>query len=105
MPSNFERKARRKQQTRLTFNPVEQSSSPANISPAKVRYELPGKKQRPTPVSSFTGPINDSESEDTLAKEGDFDPAKVKSSQRTFKPLPTPAKSSQQQAQASSSLG
>ena len=104
MPSNLERKARRsKRQTRLTFNPVDRSSSPANMSPATVRYELPGKKQRPTPVSSFTGLVNDSESEDVLSS---AIPAVAKENQKLpFKPLPTPAKSSQQPTQVDSSFG
>ncbi|KAE9370328.1 hypothetical protein N431DRAFT_559521 [Stipitochalara longipes BDJ] len=106
MPSNFERKARRKQQTRLTFD---RSSSPANMSPAKVRYELPGKKQRPTPVSSFIGAI-DSESEDVLSStiRNDFsDPNSVVANENQklpFKPLPTPAKSSQQPAKVDTSF-
>jgi len=110
MPSNFERKLRRKQQTRLTFDPVDRSSSPANMSPAKVRYELPGKKQRPTPVSSFTG-VNDSESEDILSStlKGDISSetsAAAKENRKLpFKLLPTPAKSSQQLAKVDTSLG
>lgn len=109
MPSNFERKARRKQQTRLTFDPVDRGSSPANTSPAKVRYELPGKKQRPTPVSSFTA-ADDSESEDVLSsamKSGRSNAtAAGKENQKLpFKPLPTPAKSSQQPAKVDTSLG
>jgi hypothetical protein len=110
MPSNFERKARRKQQTRLTFDPVDRSSSPANMSPAKVRYELPGKRQRPTPVSSFTGFVNDSESEDILSSTMKNDssneaPAAAEGVKLPFKALPTPAKSSQQPAQVNTSLG
>lgn len=103
---------RSKRQTRLTFNPVDQSSSPvANMSPAKVRYELPGKKQRPTPVSSFTGLVNDSGSEDVLSsamnKGSHHDtPAVAKENEKLpFKPLPTPAKSSQLPTQVDSSFG
>ena len=111
MPSNLERKARRKQQTRLTFDPVDRSSSPTNLSPAKVRYEMPGKKQRPTPISSFTGLVNDSESEDVLSStmKDDFSndtSAAAKENQKLpFKGLPTPAKSSQQPAKVDTSLG
>jgi hypothetical protein len=111
MPSNLERKARRKRQTRLTFDPVDRSSSPANMSPAKVRHELPGKRQRQTPASSFTGFTNDSENGDVLSsvKKGDFSiessaPAK-KNQKSPFKPLPTPAKSSQLQAKVDTSIG
>jgi hypothetical protein len=112
MPSNYERKARRsKRQTRLTFDPIDRSSSPANMSHAKVQYEIPGKKQRPTPVSSFTGLVDDSESEDVLSSamnNGSYNdtPAVPKENQkRPFKPLPTPAKSSQKPTQVDSSFG
>lgn len=110
MPSNLERKARRKRQTRLTFDPVDRSSSPVNMSPAKVRYELPGKRQRQPPVSSFTGFTNDSESEDVLSsvKKDDFSiesSAPAKNQKLPFKPLPTPAKSSQPQAKVDTSIG
>jgi hypothetical protein len=110
MPSNFERKARRKHQTRLTFEPVDQSSSPANMSHTEVRVEIPSKRQRPTPVSSFVGAI-DSESEDMLssAVRNDFsdqDSGITKEIQKLpFKPLPTPAKSSQLPAKLDTSLG
>ncbi|KAN0106536.1 protein of unknown function (DUF4211) domain containing protein [Hyaloscypha variabilis] len=109
MPSNFERKARRKHQTRLTFEPVDQSSSPANMSNTEVRVEIPSKRQRPTPVSSFVGAI-DSESEDMLssAVRNDFsdqDSGITKEIQKLpFKPLPTPAKSSQLPAKLDTSL-
>jgi hypothetical protein len=81
------------------------------MSPATVRYELPGKKQRPTPVSSLTGLVNDSESEDVLSSamnNGSYNdtPAVPKENQKLpFKPLPTPAKSSQKPIQVDSSFG
>jgi hypothetical protein len=98
MPSNLERKARRKRQIRLTFDPVNRSSSPASLPPAKARYEIPGKKQRSTPVSSFVGLVNDSESEDMLS-------SVKKDHKLSFKPLPTPAKSSQPQVKIDMSIG
>lgn len=80
------------------------------MSPTKVRYEIPGKKQRPTPVSSFTGLVNDSESEDVLSSamnNGLYNgsPAVAKENQKLpFKPLPTPTKSSQKPTQVDSSF-
>jgi hypothetical protein len=107
MPSNLERKARRKRQTRLMFDPVDRSSSPANMSPAKMRPEFPGTRQRPTPVSSFARFKNDSESEDVLPPgKKDAAPATAKRNQKLpFKPLPTPAKSSQPQVKVDTSIG
>lgn len=49
MPRNFDRLARRRQQTRLRFDPLASSSSPATISPARVRYEP---VKLPTPAKS-----------------------------------------------------
>jgi hypothetical protein len=111
MPSNFKRKARRKRQTRLTFDPVDRSSSPANMSPTKVRYELLGKRQGQTPISSFAGFSNESESEDMLSSAkkdglGIETPAAAKKSEKLpFKTLPTPAKSSQPLANVDTSIG
>ncbi|PBP18220.1 hypothetical protein BUE80_DR011089 [Diplocarpon rosae] len=93
MPNNIARKARRKHQTRLTFEPLA-SSSPAgsNMTPAKVRYEITGgKKETPRQVEeendSEDGPLGSS----ALAKfKGRKNMAK-----QLFKTLPTPAKSSQ----------
>lgn len=62
MPSNLERKARRKKQTRLVFEP----SGPAvgTLSPAKVRYSLRGENgKKPAP----TAPVVIKESDDELA--------------------------------------
>jgi hypothetical protein len=112
MPSNLERKARRKRQTLLTFDPIDLSSSPptANMSPAKVRYELPRTRQtRQAPASSVQLPENDSESDEILTSSKKHHlrtPASGKSNANAklpFKPLPTPAKSSQTQVKANSS--
>jgi hypothetical protein len=106
MPSNLERKARRKRQTRLTFGTIDLTSSPptANMSPAKVRYELPRTRQtRQTPASSVQLPENDSESDEILTSSKKHHlrtPASGKTNANAklpFKPLPTPAKSSQTQ--------
>lgn len=80
------------------------------MSPAKVRYELPGKRQRQTPVSSFAGLTNDSESEDLLssAKQDETSAAAAaakKNQKLPFKLLPTPAKSSQPQVKVDMSIG
>jgi hypothetical protein len=111
MPSNLERKARRKRQTRLTFDTVDLTSPPptANMSPAKVRYELPRTRQtRQTPASSSVQlPDNDSGSDDVLSsskKHRLTTPAARKANGKLpFKPLPTPAKSSQTQVKADGS--
>lgn len=110
MPSNLERKARRKKQTRLTFDPLDRSSSTANMSPTKVRYELPGTRQRQTPASSLQMAANSSDSEDVLssAKKNDFSaesPGAKENEKLPFKPLPTPAKSSQPQAKLDTAIG
>ncbi|KAE8451476.1 hypothetical protein EG329_003549 [Mollisiaceae sp. DMI_Dod_QoI] len=100
MPSNIERKARRKRQTRLTFDPVNQSSSPSLSSPAQVRYALNGTKR--TPASSRQDIADPFESDDVLSssKKADFSPAAQKNGKLPFKALPTPAKSSQIQVQS-----
>jgi len=98
MPSNIERKARRKKQTRLTFDPVDRSSSPARMSAAKAHYSLPG--QRSTPLSSMQpDPVEDTD-DDILASSKKSSvkssPAsRSKNGKLPFKALPTPAKSSQ----------
>lgn len=98
MVRNLDRKARNaKKQTRLTFNPIDRSSSPANgLSPAKVRYQLPENKR--TPASSLRKSADDSEGEDVLSSAN----GKVeglsgsgKAGKMQMKSLPTPAKSSQ----------
>ncbi|KUJ21864.1 uncharacterized protein LY89DRAFT_714896 [Mollisia scopiformis] len=104
MPSNLERKSQRKRQTRLTFDPVDLSSSPSTMSPAKVRYQLDGAKR--TPASSGQGSADAFESDNVphSSNKDDFSPApRKKTGKLPFKPLPTPAKSSQPQAQADDS--
>lgn len=101
MVKNLDRKARNaKKQTRLTFNPVDRSSSPANgPSPAKIRYELPGYER--TPASGLGKSADGSESEDVLSSangkvEGQVVGSKsCKAGKVPMKGLPTPVKSSQ----------
>jgi len=77
MPSNLERKARRKRQTRLVFEPSSSSpSATSTLSPANVRYSLRGEKAQR------------GDSEDELS-------INITPKMRNGKALPTPAKSSQ----------
>jgi hypothetical protein len=108
MPTNLGRKVRRKNQVRLAFEPVNQSSSPAKgkMSPAKVRYSLRDSKQTPASRTHTLG--NGYESEDILSSDKksimNKTPAKAKNNGKLpFKPLPTPAKSSQPQIKAGAS--
>ena len=95
--------SKKKKQTRLTFDPVDQSSSPApGPSPAKVRYA----KSAP-PLSKGSMPSSslqieeDSDSGDPItssALSARFKPPVRKNGRLPFKkaaPLPTPVKSSQ----------
>lgn len=108
MPSNLALKARRKRQTRLTFASLDQSTSPSTKSPAKVRNQLDGAER--TTASSHQDPADEfeSESEDVLSsskkEESSLAPQKM-NGKLPFKPLPTPAKSSQPQTQADESSG
>lgn len=88
-------KSSRKRQTRLTFDPVNQSSSPSGPSPAKVRYQLDGVTR--TPASTRPESADGFGSDDVLSssKKDDFTPVQKKTGKIPFKPLPTPAKSSQ----------
>ncbi|KAH8754005.1 hypothetical protein F5882DRAFT_339084 [Hyaloscypha sp. PMI_1271] len=63
MPSNFERKARRKQQTRLTFDPVDRSSSPTNVSPGKALPTPTKSSQQPAKVDTSLDELGESEDE------------------------------------------
>jgi hypothetical protein len=66
------------------------------MSAARGRYQLDGAKR--TPASSRPDPADDFESDDLLSssKKEDFSPAPPKKNGKLpFKPLPTPAKSSQ----------
>jgi len=105
MPSNLERLARRKRQTRLTFDAVDEKSSPAmKMSPAKVRYQKAGSqsaKQTGTPLSSSQIVVDDSGSEDILSsahKAANTPTRRTSGRKKTplfARALPTPVKSSQ----------
>jgi len=106
MPSNLERLARRKRQTRLTFDAVDENASPANkMSPAKVRYQKTGKqpvKQTGTPTSSFQIIVGQSDSDDILSsgqKAATTPTRRTSGRNKTTaiptRALPTPVKSSQ----------
>ncbi|KAG0648905.1 hypothetical protein D0Z07_4610 [Hyphodiscus hymeniophilus] len=107
MSSNLARQAaRRKQQTRLTFDPIDRdlrSSSPAtNLSPANVRYHLPDERNTPT-LSRNTHVIDEEEeSDDPLSSSKNSNimksakgKRKAKDGRLPFTALPTPVKSSQ----------
>ncbi|CZR56986.1 uncharacterized protein PAC_06875 [Phialocephala subalpina] len=103
MPPNLQKKAHRKRQTRLTFGPVDRSSSPPTISPARVRYELDGARR--TPASSRQDAADPFESGDVLSssKKDNFSSGgRKKNGTLPFKALPTPVKSSQIQAEGAS---
>lgn len=83
MPSNIERRARRKRQTRLVFEPTSSSpAAPNTLSPAKVRYSLRGENAPAAVVGD--------ENEDEL-----LIVSSTVSKTRSGKALPTPVKSSQ----------
>ncbi|TAQ89595.1 hypothetical protein B7494_g2060 [Chlorociboria aeruginascens] len=103
MPSNLQRKAaRRKKQTRLTFDVVNTgSSSVQTSSPAKVRDELPEKNAMASSSPKYT----EDDGDDDILSISNFDikvePQSTRSTRSridgklNFKALPTPAKSSQ----------
>jgi hypothetical protein len=62
MPSNIERKARRKKQTRLIFEASGSSLAAGTLSPAKVRYSLRGENRK-----KQTAPVVIEESDDELS--------------------------------------
>jgi hypothetical protein len=113
MPSNLERKARRRKQTRLTFDPLPSSScldssSPVNtrLTAAKVRYTLPG--QHSSFPSQVTGAEYESEDILSSAAKGIIGSEAIgkrtRDSMLPGKSLPTPRKSSQLPVQIDLSL-
>ncbi|KAG9246087.1 hypothetical protein BJ878DRAFT_314871 [Calycina marina] len=105
-PSNLGRLSRRKNQTRLTFDPVAPtgSSPSASMSPANVRHQKPGNKtantpSRPTRNKKAAEPASCTSSSKKPAPVAFESPrfllkSKKKASQSS-RALPTPAKSSQ----------
>jgi hypothetical protein len=120
MPPKLARKsARRKQQTRLTFEPIEpiepdlRGSSPStNMSPANIRYHLPNRRSTPSSSRIIYAVDYGEQSDDPLSsskKSNMVKPAKSKGRAKAdgklpFKALPTPVKSSQTMARGSSSF-
>ncbi|EKD19888.1 hypothetical protein MBM_01840 [Drepanopeziza brunnea f. sp. 'multigermtubi' MB_m1] len=99
MPPKIERKARRKRQTRLTFEPAPSSSSaPSSMAPAKVRYERAGKSGQT--ISSPKVAVDEEESSEdevlgSARRSGnavDTTPARGKTNlaKKLFKTLPAP---------------
>ncbi|KAG4437871.1 hypothetical protein IFR05_006631 [Cadophora sp. M221] len=109
MPSNIKRKAaRRKQQTRLTFEPVGSSSPAANMSPAHVRYEPVSKRATPASSLQQVADNEDGDSDDDVLGSSSKKKGGLRINTATacltgqrniakslFKTLPTPMKSSQ----------
>jgi len=101
MPSNFSRRSQRKKQTRLAFDLVEPSSS-ATMSPARVRYQM---SSSPSKVFDLTSPARMADdAERDLFPSGkkyavviETPKKQKKDGTLPFKPLATPAESSQAQ--------
>jgi hypothetical protein len=97
-PKNLARKANNhKKQTRLKFDPLDRSSSPASngMSPANVRYELSGARIRRTPSSlkiSDRSGSHDNRHSNNHESEGQIHAHKAT---MPAPGLPTPVKSSQ----------
>ena len=113
MASNLARKsARRKQQTRLTFDPIDPDlrySSPAtNKSPANVRYHLPNQRHTPSSSTNTYAVEDEEESEDPLFSSRGSNVAKPRgmgtAKDSLLKALPTPVKSSQMLRKGSGSF-
>lgn len=109
MPSNFSRRSQRTKQTRLTFDPVEPSSS-VTISPARIRYQ---RSSSPSKAFDLTSPARiAADAENDLFPSGKKyavvieTPKKQKKDGRLpFKPLATPAESSQTQIRSVNTAG
>lgn len=101
MPSNIERKARRKRQTRLTFEPTGSSSpAPSRMTPAKVRFERAKSKQ--TEPSPHVAEDEEQDSNDEILASGQKETlslgatkarGKRNIAKKLFSTLPTPRKS------------
>ncbi|KAI9051500.1 hypothetical protein LZ554_004546 [Drepanopeziza brunnea f. sp. 'monogermtubi'] len=101
MPPKIERKARRKQQTRLTFEPAPSSSSaPSSMTPAKVRYERAGKSGQSSSSSKVAVDEEENSEDEVLGSARrssnavDTTPAREKTNlaKKFFKTLPAPGK-------------
>jgi hypothetical protein len=101
MPSNFSRRSQRKRQTRLTFDPVEPSSA-VTVSPARIRYQVSSSPSKAFDLTSPARMADDIEN-DSFPSGKKYaviieTPKKQKEDGTLpFKPLMTPAASSQTQ--------
>jgi hypothetical protein len=101
MPSNFSHRSQRKKQTRLAFDPVEPSSS-ATISPARIRYQISSSPSKAFDLTSPARMADDAEND--LPPSGKKYAVVIETPKKQrkdgtlpFKPLVTPAESSQTQ--------
>jgi hypothetical protein len=108
MPSDFSRRSQRKRQTRLTFDPVEPSSS-LTMSPARMRHQI---SSSPSKAFDLTSPARMADGiENNLIPSGKKyaviieTPKKQKDGALPFKPLATPVESSQTQTWTSNETG
>lgn len=109
MPSNFSRRSQHKRQTRLAFDPVEPSSS-AIMSPTKVGHEASSCQDK---AFDLTSPAQKSDdAENALFPSGKKYAVVVETPEKPkrdgkipFKPLATPAASSQTQVESKNPSG
>jgi hypothetical protein len=109
MPSNFSRRSQPKKQTRLAFDQVELSSS-ATMSPARLRYQMSSSPSKAFDLTSPGRTVNDTENDLFPSGKGYAvvieTPKKQKKDGRLpFKPLATPADSSQPQIRSVNTAG
>lgn len=109
MPSNFSHRSQRKKQTRLAFDPVE-LSSPSTMSPARMRYRM---SRSPSKAFDLTSPgrtANNTEnglfsSNKRYAVVIETPKKQKKDGRLPFKPLATPAESSNAQVRSMNTAG
>lgn len=101
MPSNFSRRSQRKRQTRLAFDPVEPCSS-VTMSPARIRHQIFSSPSKAFDLTSPARMVNDTEND--LIPSGKKYAVTIETPKKQkkdgtlpFKPLTTPAASSQTQ--------
>jgi len=101
MPSNFSRRPLRKRQTRLTFDPVEPSSA-VTVSPASIHDQVSSSPSKAFDLTSPARMADDIEndlfpSDKKYAVVIETPKKQKKDGTLPFKPLATPAASSQTQ--------
>jgi hypothetical protein len=99
MLSNFPRQSQRKKQTRLAFDPVEPSSAAA-VSPARIRYQISSSPSKAFDLTSPARMGDDIENHSfpsgkKCAVVIETPKKQKKDGTLPFKPLATPAESSQ----------